>query len=256
MATIMKRRPGGRREGRYQWVIGYTDEHGNRRIKRVPNESLPEVEVIAAKLEYQVILRRHGRLKVTAMSIDWIEAKMAEMVIKVEKPKARIVYRLPTLPTPQPMTPLGPHEVLPDDLGALSNMRPWLMSYRIGQICGVYFLLDGQEVVYVGQSIQIGGRICEHQRDTGKNFTHAVFIGTQERDLDAVEGAFINALKPKYNLRKAKTTKNSVDPLTDSQREVLDKYGGLSCPYPGENDQEVIQRDDIARCTETLTGPP
>jgi hypothetical protein len=62
---------------------------------------------------------------------------------------------------------------------------------------GLYFLMDGKECVYVGQSdrsVQI--RIAQHQVD--KTFTKVFYIPF-EGDLDAPERHFIALLKPKYN---------------------------------------------------------
>jgi len=64
---------------------------------------------------------------------------------------------------------------------------------------GVYFLCDGDEVVYVGQSVEVLSRLAVHQRD--KKFDRAYVLPVPHEELDAVEGAFIRALKPSLNGR-------------------------------------------------------
>lgn len=63
---------------------------------------------------------------------------------------------------------------------------------------GVYFLVRGDEVVYVGQSVQIPSRISSH-RQGGKVFDLVFYLTCPAAELDAIESAFIRALKPKLN---------------------------------------------------------
>jgi hypothetical protein len=65
---------------------------------------------------------------------------------------------------------------------------------------GVYLLLDGSEVVYVGQSGDIAGRVRTHRREGKKCFERAVWFpvfGGSERL--RVEGILILLLTPKHN---------------------------------------------------------
>jgi hypothetical protein len=62
---------------------------------------------------------------------------------------------------------------------------------------GVYFLCLGDEVVYVGQSINIFARIGSHRAD--KVFDRAYWIPVPQSNLNAVEGTFIDLLKPRLN---------------------------------------------------------
>jgi hypothetical protein len=62
---------------------------------------------------------------------------------------------------------------------------------------GVYFLLDGEEIVYVGQSVNPCGRILQHLGD--KHFTRAFTLPVPARILDAAEGALIRHLRPRLN---------------------------------------------------------
>ncbi len=79
----------------------------------------------------------------------------------------------------------------------LVPMRKHLTEFTaFAQPC-VYFLLDGDDVVYVGQSVSLQTRIISHKKD--KKFDRVVYISCDRERLDEVEGTFIRALKPKFN---------------------------------------------------------
>lgn len=60
----------------------------------------------------------------------------------------------------------------------------------------IYFLLDNDEVVYVGQS-KVG--LYRPYTHKDKTFTHVAFINCKECELDDKETEFIKKYKPKYN---------------------------------------------------------
>lgn len=65
---------------------------------------------------------------------------------------------------------------------------------------GVYLLLDGSEVIYIGQTLDVVERLARHRRNwRTKNYDAALFISVSESDLDAYEGALIRALRPTHN---------------------------------------------------------
>ena len=66
---------------------------------------------------------------------------------------------------------------------------------------GVYFLCHEGNVVYVGQSGNVFGRIGAHLGD--KTFDSVFFARVPQSDLDFVEGELIRTLSPKYNHNKA-----------------------------------------------------
>lgn len=61
---------------------------------------------------------------------------------------------------------------------------------------GIYFLLDGDEVVYVGQSVNVYSRIEDH---TDKRFDRYAFIPCAVDVLDRLESLYIHCLRPKLN---------------------------------------------------------
>ena len=62
---------------------------------------------------------------------------------------------------------------------------------------GVYFLCKDDEVIYVGQSVSIHGRIQSHKQH--KDFDRAYLLPIPESELDEIESAFIHFLKPPLN---------------------------------------------------------
>lgn len=64
---------------------------------------------------------------------------------------------------------------------------------------GVYFLCLGKDVVYVGQSLNVLGRLSSHIKE--KNFDRVYLLPVPKQELDSVEGALIRLLKPPLNQR-------------------------------------------------------
>jgi hypothetical protein len=67
------------------------------------------------------------------------------------------------------------------------------------RVSGVYFLILNNEVVYCGQSISVFSRVESHLAERLKIFDRAFYLPVPESDLDRVEGAFIQLLKPPLN---------------------------------------------------------
>ena len=61
---------------------------------------------------------------------------------------------------------------------------------------GVYFLLDGDEVVYVGQAVNVYSRIGQH---TNKRFDRYAFVPCSVEALDLLESLYIHCLRPRLN---------------------------------------------------------
>lgn len=85
----------------------------------------------------------------------------------------------------------------------LVGMTDWLREFPLGLIrkgACVYFLIKRDEVVYVGKSDILAGRLMQHFND--KDFDRALFMRVPEDDACRIEGAFIRLLTPKYNSLK------------------------------------------------------
>jgi len=63
--------------------------------------------------------------------------------------------------------------------------------------CGVYFLIKDEEIVYVGQSVNIFSRIGAHE--TLKDFDTFTYIECDKSELNIIEAKYIVKFKPKYN---------------------------------------------------------
>lgn len=66
---------------------------------------------------------------------------------------------------------------------------------------GVYFLCLGAQVVYVGQSVNPGARISNHVTEGKKLFDRVYLLPVPEDELNDVEAAFIDILRPQFNGR-------------------------------------------------------
>ncbi|NSZ73897.1 GIY-YIG nuclease family protein [Agrobacterium tumefaciens] len=77
-----------------------------------------------------------------------------------------------------------------------------VVPFRYTPLC-VYFLLDRNEVVYVGQSHWLEYRVEEHRRGarstSRKEFNGVYYIPIKEELIDAAEMAFIKFFRAKYN---------------------------------------------------------
>lgn len=71
----------------------------------------------------------------------------------------------------------------------------------------VYFLIDDEEVVYVGKTVLLDARVSNHRRD--KVFTDVRYISVPEEKLSDTENALIRCLSPKYNAESHRRVKPS-----------------------------------------------
>jgi hypothetical protein len=71
-----------------------------------------------------------------------------------------------------------------------SAALPWAKT------SGVYFLLDGDEVVYVGQAVNVYSRIAQH---TEKRFDRYAFVPCPVDALNRLESLYIHCLRPRLN---------------------------------------------------------
>ena len=71
----------------------------------------------------------------------------------------------------------------------------------VGHESGVYFLFDGEELVYIGEGWNCFLRVAEHTRkDSDREFTHwnYVPVGSKE-ERKSLELALRKQYKPKFN---------------------------------------------------------
>lgn len=73
--------------------------------------------------------------------------------------------------------------------------------------CGVYFLIQDDQVVYVGQSVSVDTRVRDHANNkyavNVKVFDRYAYIPCEKHQLDVLESLYIHALNPKYQGRQS-----------------------------------------------------
>ena len=65
--------------------------------------------------------------------------------------------------------------------------------------CGIYFLVSGDEIAYVGQSKYIKSRVSTHAIEKAGKFDRVAFIEVDCALLDSVESRFIQIFNPRLN---------------------------------------------------------
>lgn len=86
----------------------------------------------------------------------------------------------------------------------MSKFQELMAKYKdkiipIKPTVGIYFLFKGDEIVYVGQSLNIFHRVEGHKAEGSKEFDSACFFECPVDKLDEYEIIAIRALAPKYN---------------------------------------------------------
>lgn len=76
----------------------------------------------------------------------------------------------------------------------LSDLQPFEDGV---DACGVYFLINQGQIVYIGQSISIARRVAMHRKT--QQFDEVRYIAVDRKDLNAVERKFIHEVKPERN---------------------------------------------------------
>lgn len=73
---------------------------------------------------------------------------------------------------------------------------------EVPEISGIYFLVLGGEVVYVGQSCNVATRILNHKN---KTYDRALVLPCPRSKLNEIEAAFIGFFKPALNMNQEET---------------------------------------------------
>lgn len=73
------------------------------------------------------------------------------------------------------------------------------------RLCGIYFLFDGDELVYIGQSRDIVLRLFQHSRPRyaapAKRFTTYAWVECEPDELNALELAYLAKFRPALNTK-------------------------------------------------------
>ncbi len=83
------------------------------------------------------------------------------------------------------------------------------------EFAGIYFLIQQDEIVYIGQTINLSGRVASHINNPEMVFSEIRFIPFARCDLNEAEAYYIQAFLPRYNkmipchwVRKPKPLRN------------------------------------------------
>ena len=120
---------------------------------------------------------------------DWVIANLLVARGGLPTPK-RIDILCPVSETEGATPPLS--------ISAIENLCRLMVN---GHTSGIYFLCDGQDVVYVGQSVSVLGRVATHLAERIKEFLpeRVFFLPCPAEDLTRIENHYIRLLRPKYN---------------------------------------------------------
>jgi hypothetical protein len=78
--------------------------------------------------------------------------------------------------------------------------RQIVLSRRlIRRACGVYFLIKGERIVYVGQAANVFARVGRHVDEARKDFDAWNFVLCPREELNSLERHYINEFRPPLN---------------------------------------------------------
>lgn len=92
-----------------------------------------------------------------------------------------------------------PHKINTVPPVSISNVKGLTELTHVLYPPGVYFLVNNDDVVYVGQSTNPLSRIGEHVKSKFGKFDRVYFLPVPQFLLDTVEGGFIKLLSPALN---------------------------------------------------------
>jgi len=87
------------------------------------------------------------------------------------------------------------------------------------KLCGVYFLVKKDRVIYVGQSLHVYSRVNTHHNEGQKKFDSWCYIPCERSQLNLLESLYIHFLQPEEN-GKSGAGSHKLSPL--SMKELLE----------------------------------
>jgi len=87
-----------------------------------------------------------------------------------------------------------------DDRGLLDSDSIARRAIFHDHICGIYFLLQQDLIVYVGQAKNVLGRIATHRAEGRKVFDRIFIVECKAAELDHLEALYIDKFRPTYNI--------------------------------------------------------
>lgn len=145
------------------------------------------------------VKKRGAGKSYTAKSREEVElwAKNAEKMIETRHKVVRVVDS--NDPPETILVTALPHRVL-HALQNVPHAYHEVLEARVPSAnnCGVYFLIENREIMYVGKSLDLFNRLSQHMR-SGKRFDSYAFLACQPTHLDYYEALYINAFVPPWN---------------------------------------------------------
>lgn len=89
-----------------------------------------------------------------------------------------------------------------DEIGLFEKSTILAAARSIKPVVGIYFLVDGSRIVYVGQSRDILLRLSAHLKDDEKVFTSFAVVEAEPHELDELEAKYIAKFTPGLNKRR------------------------------------------------------
>lgn len=122
------------------------------------------------------------------LGVDKLLSKMAEPPVLPHSIRSKVMIEATgeTVGVPPELRPIA---------------RALTMFIQPRGACGIYFLVRGATVVYVGQSVNIAARVGQH---TDKPHDRVFYLEVARPYLNRVENAFISLLRPQYNATSIK----------------------------------------------------
>jgi len=119
---------------------------------------------------------------------DWFVEKYVTKIESKYSPKLNFISVIDAHSSPK----------CPPQLSAIQNLFALPIDYYFSS-SGVYFLCLNNEIVYIGQSVNVSSRIAQHFE--AKEFDSVFYIPVPPCDLDRFETALIKYYQPILNKR-------------------------------------------------------
>jgi len=150
------------------------------------------------KRKQTLLQRKQAELAAKELAIK----EAAELRFGVTQAKAELAVLLAEVASLKKLMQLDFGHLIAGGIdGLLTEDEIVALASKVPSLIGVYFLVSGNEVVYVGQSKTVFQRIETHRRDRSKLFDRVCFIPCDEAILDVLESLYIHTLRPRLNGR-------------------------------------------------------
>lgn len=159
------------------------------------------VDLAQLKLLRTSIQRRVEALERTQVAQTAAAARTAAEYARLANLKDRAVAVQAFSPPP----PVAMPERAVDAIRAVPHLLQELRAAATaadfrGPIPGIYFLLDGEDVTYVGQSTNVLGRVGQHCAERTKQFQRWAYVACAREELNELERFYIALLRPRDNI--------------------------------------------------------